>query len=722
MEQATVLPGLQAAAQKPKFDDQMLPPLRQDLRLIEGGAGGAKAGHEGQWKIHDPMAQRFFEIERDAVDLLSCWDAGSVGAMRAQVVANTGREVSDESIAALLEFLQRHELVRPAPQQTFARVRRQVEGAKRSFGNKLLHSYLFFKVPLARPDAFLRKTQHLVGMCFQPVFWYVLAGLGLFSLYLVSRQWDTFLHTFPDMFSVAGVATFGISLAVVKTLHELGHGYATVRMGSRVTTMGVAFVVMTPILYTDTTDAWRLPDRRQRVFIDAAGMAVELIIAVIATYIWIFTPEGALRHAVFALATTSWVMSIAVNCNPLMRFDGYYLFSDLIGEPNLQERSFAMGRWFLREQLFGYGDEQPEPAEGRQRLLLIGFAYATWVYRFFLFMGIAFLVYHFFFKVLGIFMFAVEMGWFIVMPIWREVKVWLKRREETGARVRVTAVVTLALVFAFLVPFPYMVRIPAVLTAAEQAPSFAPRPARIEQILVKTGDPVKAGQVMMKLSAPEIEQQLQAAFDRAALLEERMGRRAADSRDLSDSLVLVRELRLERDRIEGLQREKARLVVQAPMDGVVMEIAPELHSGRWINATTMLVLVGKPGTLEARGYIDSEDLERIHEGDKGSFVDEHHVAASRDIEIKRIGAAASDTLDNWLLASTFGGPVDARAEGKKARPEHAMFEIAASASSPEGAAPRTELRGEMHVRGDFQSMAWRVFKRVTHVLVREGAA
>ncbi|WP_218508153.1 HlyD family efflux transporter periplasmic adaptor subunit [Variovorax sp. dw_308] len=714
--------GMQAAAARPKFDDQVLPPLRQDLRLIEGGAGGVKAGTEGQWKIHDPMAQRFFEIERDAVDLLAHWGAGTVGAMRAQLAADNGRQVSDESIAALLEFLQRHELVRPVPMQTFARVRRQADGAKRSFGNKLLHSYLFFKVPLARPDAFLRSTQHLVRVFFQPAFWLALAGLGLFSLYLVSRQWDAFLHTFPDMFSVAGIATFGISLALVKTLHELGHGYTAVRMGSRVTTMGVAFVVMTPILYTDTTDAWRLPNRRQRVLIDAAGMAVELIIAVIATYIWIFTPEGALRHAAFALATTSWVMSIAVNCNPLMRFDGYYLFSDMIGEPNLQERSFAMGRWFLREQLFGYGDEQPEPAQGRQRVMLICFAYATWVYRFFLFLGIAFLVYHFFFKALGIFMFAVEMGWFIVLPIWREMKVWLQRRNETGARVRVTSVVTLALLLAFLVPFPYMVRIPAVLTAAEQAPSFAPRPARIEQVLVKAGDPVKAGQVMMKLSAPEIDQQLQAAGDRAALLEERMGRRASDSRDLSDSLVLMRELRLERDRIDGLNREKARLVVQAPMDGTVMEIAAELHPGRWINAQTMLVLVGKPGVLEARGYIDSEDLARIEEGDKGRFVDEHHMAASRDIQVKRIGAAASDSLDNWLLASTFGGPVDARAEGKKARSEHAMFEIAATASSPEGVAPRTELRGEMHVRGAAQSMAVRVFKRVVHVLVREGAA
>ena len=84
----------------------------------------------------------------------------------------------------------------------------------------------------------------------------------------------------------------------------------------------------------------------------------------------------------------------------------------------------------------------------------IGFAFATWVYRFFLFLGIALLVYHFFFKILGIVMFAIEMGWFIVLPIWRELRVWLARRREGGARVRVTALVALALVAAFVVPCP----------------------------------------------------------------------------------------------------------------------------------------------------------------------------------------------------------------------------------------------------------------------------
>ena len=705
------------------FDAQALPPLRKDLRLIDGGAAGRGRGAALQWKIHDPLAQRFFEVDRGVVEMLAQWPAGTVGAMRDAVARATGRRPAEQDVKALIDFLMAHELVRAMPQHSYAQARQRAAQQGTSWSQRVLHGYLFFKLPLARPDAFLRRTLPWVSFCFKPAFWLCLAALGLLSLYLVSRQWERFLATFPDMFSIAGIATFGLSLALIKTLHELGHGYTAVRMGSRVTTMGVAFIVMTPVLYTDTTDAWRLPDRRQRVLIDAAGMAVEIMVAVLASLAWVFLPDGALRHAAFALATTGWVLSVLVNVNPLMRFDGYYLFSDLIGYPNLQERSFAMGRWYLRELLFGYGDEQPEPAHGRSKWFLVGFAYATWVYRFLLFLGIALLVYHFFFKLLGIALFAVEIAWFIVLPIWRELKVWLQRRREAGARVRVTALVALALIAALLFPLPYTVRIPAVLSAAAQAPAFAPQPARVDQVRVQVGQAVHAGQVLLTLAAPQLEQALLASREREALLEARLGRRSADERDLSESLVLARELRLERDRIDGLLREQARLAVRAPLDGVVAELAPDLHAGRWIDDKTRLAVVAAPGALEARGYVDAEDLRRIEHGDDARFVDELYLQPARDAKVQRIGAAASNHLENWLVASVFGGAVPSRLQDRKPRAEHAMFEVSASVAVPAGQPlPPTEIRGELQMAGAPQSLAMRMVRRVASVLVREGAA
>jgi putative peptide zinc metalloprotease protein len=712
-------PGV--AGPQARLDERSLPALRQDLRLIEGGAG-ERVGPV-QWRIHDPLAQRFYEVGREVVEMLAHWGEGSVGALRAAMRRGGHRAPSDEAIVALLEFLQRHELLGPVPQQTFARVRQQAVASQRSLGSRLLHGYLFFKVPLARPDAFLRRTLPSVQLLFAPALWWAVAALALAGLYLVSRQWEAFLATFPDMLSVGGIVAFGLSLALVKTLHELGHGYTAVRMGSRVSTMGVAFVVMAPILYTDTTDAWRLPHRRQRVLIDAAGMLVEILVAVLATLAWVFLPPGALRHAAFALATTGWVLSLAINLNPLMRFDGYYLFSDLIGFPNLQERAFAMGRWWLREQLFGFGDAQPEPARARRTAFLVCFAYTTWIYRFFLFLGIALLVYHFFFKLLGIFLFAVELGWFVALPVWREMKQWFARRSEAGARARTTALVLLASAALLLLPLPYTVRIPALLTAAHQAPVFAPRPARLEAVRVRAGEQVRAGQVLVELAAPELEQAMAIARERRALLRERLARRGADARDLSESAVLSHELRLESDRIAGLQRERARLLLRAPLDGVVAELAPELSPGRWLDDKTRLAVVATPGALEARGYVDAQDLRHIAEGDEGRFVDELRLQPARDLRLARIAPAASERMDNWLLASTHGGPIPAREQDGKTVPEHAVFEVtAAVAPDRSDPLPKTELRGEMQIRGGPRSLGARVFGRIAHVLIREAGA
>ena len=125
----------------------------------------------------------------------------------------------------------------------------------------------------------------------------------------------------------------------MKILHELGHAYAARHFGARVPVIGLAFLVMFPILYTDTTDVWRIQEKRSRTLINGAGITVELCIAAISLLLWAFLPDGIFRSIAFFAATTSWAMSLFVNLNPWMRFDGYYLISDLLGVENLQKLS-----------------------------------------------------------------------------------------------------------------------------------------------------------------------------------------------------------------------------------------------------------------------------------------------------------------------------------------------------------------------------------------------
>lgn len=205
------------------------------------------------------------------------------------------------------------------------------------------------------------------------------------GLYLVSRDWVRYTHAFPHLFSLQGMAVFGMSLVIAKFIHELGHAFMAKRAGCRVQSMGVAFIVLFPLFYTDVSDAWKLKNRRSRLLIGAGGILAEVLLAVFALLVWTLLPDGPLRTAAFMLSSATWITTLVVNLNPLMRFDGYFLLSDFWRVENLQERAYALCRWRLREALFGYAHPAPHTwSPSMQRKLLI-WGYASWIWRFFLF-------------------------------------------------------------------------------------------------------------------------------------------------------------------------------------------------------------------------------------------------------------------------------------------------------------------------------------------------
>ena len=174
--------------------------------------------------------------------------------------------------------------------------------------------------------------------------------------------------------------------------------------------------------------AWKLRSARARLAIASAGILTELTIAALATLGWALAEPGALRDAFFYLATTNWILSLTLNASPFMRFDGYFILSDLLDFPNLHERAGAQARTALRRGILGLDEPWPEHFPARQRRGLVAFAIGTWLYRLVLFAGIAVAVYLLFFKVLGIFLFLVEIAWFILLPVWRELRQWWASR------------------------------------------------------------------------------------------------------------------------------------------------------------------------------------------------------------------------------------------------------------------------------------------------------
>jgi putative peptide zinc metalloprotease protein len=124
-------------------------------------------------------------------------------------------------------------------------------------------------------------------------------------------------------------------MMVIKSLHELGHYLACVYLKVRCSEVGVLLLCFTPCLYCDTTDGWKLPSRWQRAGIAAAGVYFELIIAIFGGLMFLYHEHGFLH----ILGGGMWLMCTAgtliLNANPLFRYDGYFVLSDLLRAPNL---------------------------------------------------------------------------------------------------------------------------------------------------------------------------------------------------------------------------------------------------------------------------------------------------------------------------------------------------------------------------------------------------
>ena len=440
----------------------VVPTLRQDLRLHPGTEDSVEAN----WLIYDPLAHRYHEIDERTYRILQHWRGNmELEALAAHVTGQLADQVSVDDLYQLMTMLDQAGLF-CEPLAGWRSVYRKQQDMRRGPIAWLLHNYLFIRVPLLKPDAFLQTTLPLARLLASRPMLIVIAALGLVGLFMASRQFDTFSHTFLFFFSLEGAEGYAAALFFVKIFHELGHAYMAKHFGCRVPTMGVAFLVLAPVLYTDVTDAWRLRSRRQRMLVSSAGMMVETAIAAIATFLWAFLPDGTVRSACFFIATTSWVLSLAINLSPLMRFDGYYLLSDYWRIPNLQPRAFAIFRWSIREILFNLRAPCPEEWPLRQRVTVVFYALAVCIYRLGLFIGIALVVYHMTqVKLLGVLLFAVEILWFVAMPFASEIKLWwgLRSKIRERRRYQFSSLVAGLAILSFMVPRPQSVEITAVI-------------------------------------------------------------------------------------------------------------------------------------------------------------------------------------------------------------------------------------------------------------------
>ena len=629
------------------------PALRQELRLLP-----ASANPDGSpsWMIHDPVTNRFFRIGWLDFELLLRWGMKSPAALLDSIRAETTLDAQEEDIKSLSGFLQQHELLQSNGAEGTRHLQSRAQTARRGVSEWLLHHYLFFRIPLVRPQEVLGRWARSLGFLFSPSMALLLLGLTVFGVVLIARQWDTFSAAVVDQISWSGALGFAAALAVSKALHELGHALMASRFGVRVAHMGVAVLIMFPMLYTDTSESWKLRNPRQRLAIASAGIVSELALAAIATVAWSLTPDGGLRNAWLFLATTGWVLTLAVNASPFMRFDGYFILCDLFDFPNLHERASLQAKVWLKRRLLGVDVPWTEHFSPATRRTLVAFAVATWLYRLVLYLSIAVLVYAFFFKLLGIALMLVEIWWFILKPLSSEIAAWWKLRQSVRPSRRLA-------LGAFLVFFIVLLSVPwragvgghGWMHPERQQVIHAPLAGRL--ISLPVAGSVAEGQRLVSLDSPDMQQQAQ----RARVTADTRARELVGLVGLAEGEQHRVRVTLDRDRFEAEARlfdvQAQRLQMDAPFAGQVVDIDPHLSAGSWVNPRQPLATLIDPTSWMVDTLIAEEDLSRVAVGNAVSVWMTADPSGPMEGIVEEIDTTRTTVLQHPMLDSQWGGPI-----------------------------------------------------------------
>ena len=709
------------AAIKAGASSTALPELRQDLQLL----AEVRDRHGSRnWRLYDPLLHRFHALSYKHLAMLQVWQgADGADTIVARVWQQHSEPVSAEEVADFASFLVLQGLAFPLDPNAWRQRLERVQKERRRLLSRLLHNYLFLRIPIADPQRFLASTKAFVRPLGSRAFAILTLALAALALLLVLREWDQFRACVSQLASPAGAFAILLAIPFVKLLHELGHGYVAVHYGCRVNAMGVAFILGAPLFYVDVTDSWRLKSRNARLAIDSAGIAVDLTIAVLATLAWVILPDGVPRFIAFGLATVGWTASLAINLNPFMKFDGYYLLSDVLELPNLQTRALALARWQLHELLFRLRLPPPEDLGQRLRRCLVLYGAAIMVYRIVLFTGIALAVYAFFFKLLGLVLFAVEIAYFILMPIWREIRDWYSMRLPIlrSPRTWITAACIAGLLALAIIPWSTAITVPAMLEPNGFARVHASRPARFDAVHIAVGRHLAAGDALARLSSPSLDQELAVTDLRAAVIDLRLARLSSDPGDRELAIVLQAERQSVARKRAGLARQLEELDVVAPRAGSVVALADHAAPGRWVTPAEALVVVHGTDGMRILGLTAASDVGRIRAGMTATFVPNNILLPALPATVTEVATSNVAVVTQVELAESHGGPVPTRLAAKGgAVPLDSQYQVHARPSGSQSGYPPTQPQmGVLLVKGDARSLLARLWRRAVMVLIRE---
>ncbi|MCX5683343.1 MAG: hypothetical protein NT049_06625 [Planctomycetota bacterium] len=638
--------------------------------------------------VQDPANNQFFRLNEEAYRFVALLDGRRTIAEVWKIcndIAGDAAPTQGEAIQLLGQLYTSNLLQGDLPPDAEGLLRRYRQRITREVQGYLTN-LLFIRIPVFDPDWVLDRFVGLFGLAF--TFWGFLAWLGLMAVgfYFIAGRTGELVQGAQNILNPTQLPLLYVTVVFIKVIHEFGHAFACKKFGresgsgGEVHVMGVMFLVFTPLPYMDASSSWAFRRKWHRVIVGAAGMMTEMSIAAVAAVVWASTASGTTTHALaYNLILVGSVSTLLFNANPLLRYDGYYILSDILEIPNLAQRSrdyiyFLVRRW-------GWGVKQVrDPAHTRgERIWMFFYAIASTVYRVFISIAILLFISSRLPFVGALLAVAAVVAW-VIVPLGRFAHYLVASSELMRVRSRAVgstlAVLALVVGGLGLIPAPDRSYVEGVVEPVQFAIVHAGADGFLRSYLPSGSDARPDGPPLVVCVNPELEAE---ALQWEAQRRELLARRSlATTKEVALVQTLDEQLRAVDEKICDVQRRLGELEVHAPFAGKWLSPQLDLQQGAYLHRGDPVGVDVTPEHLIVRAVAGQEAAGTLS------------IEAGREVEMRidgRAEALLTGTITQFLpmgqesvpspaLTYAGGGAVAVSADDQKGtKTAERVFEI-----------------------------------------------
>jgi len=539
----------------------------------------------------------------------------------------------------------------------------KIQGEKNKTLMKRIGNPFYLRFPLCNPEPFLQRLNFLTASLLTQNIFILWLLITFASLLLAILNWPELTGDLNDkLFSMSNLLLIWLIYPIVKILHEFGHAFAVKKWGGEVHEMGIVLLALIPIPYIDASASACFPEKQQRIAVAAVGMMIEMFLAALALIVWLNVETGLISAIAYNVMLISGISTLLFNGNPLLRYDGYYILSDLIEIPNLNQRAtLYLGYIFNRYVLGIETAESPVTAHGEKKWFIL-YGPVSFCYRMVILAGMVVMVSSKFFSI-GILIALWGIISMVILPVIRMLSGLLNNPAVRNRRKRLVYIgigsCFGSMLLFFIIPVSLWTTTQGVVWLPEQSIIRAGTDLEVVEIMVADGSfvskdtPVIRGadhflDAEIDICKAQLEE-LYAMYN-AQPLHERVKRK-----------MVLDDIYLAQKNLQQIEKKAEQLLARSPTQGNVLLIDARNLLGCFVKKGDILGYVLSEHCPRIRAVVNQTDIGLIRKSVTDVEVRmAEQVATTHHADIERIVPAPDLNLPTPALGIYGGGniPVD----------------------------------------------------------------